>query len=109
MVATGALSSVAGAGAGGIGGRGAVDRRHREHVAGAHVDEDRHPALGAGARDLFGEHLLGLELQVAVDGEHEVLAALRRLHPVLATRDLVALRVALDLQLARLARAACLS
>ena len=47
------------------------------------------------------QRLLGVPLQRRVDGEHEVLPALRRRHLALATGDVVALRVALDLHAPR--------
>ncbi len=80
---------------------GAVGRRHGEDVAGLHVDHDRDTALGARVADALHQCLLGVPLQRLVDGEHQVVAALRRVHLALATGDLVALRVALHLRLAR--------
>ena len=79
----------------GIGGR-TVDGRHREHVAGPDVGEDRHAALAPVVRDLLGEHALGLVLERLVDGQDEVGAAHRRAHSLHAVRDVAALRVAFD-------------
>ena len=45
----------------------ALHRRHREHVAGLHVDDHRHAALGRGRGDLVDERLLDLVLQRLVD------------------------------------------
>ena len=83
--------------------RRAVDRRHREDVAGEHVLDDRHTALRPRLLDLLREHLFGVRLDRLVDREHDVVPALGRLQYVLAARDLVALGVTLDPCLARVA------
>ena len=82
---------------------GAVDRGHREDVAGLHVDDDRDAARAFIASTPCEQRLLGVPLQRRVDREHDVLAALGRRHLTLAAGDVVALRVALDLH----ARPAC--
>ena len=54
--------------------------------------------------DALQQRLLGVPLQRRVDGEHDVLPALRRRHLTLAARDVVALRVTLHLHAARACR-----
>ena len=94
---TGRLLSTADAGARRVVGRRAVDRRHREDVAGLHVDDDRGAALRTRRRDPGHERLLGVPLERLVDREHEVAAPLRRQHLAFPAGDVVALRVAFHL------------
>ena len=71
-VVSGPFGSVALAGWAGLVGVAAVDAGHGEHVAGLHVGDDRHAALGVLAGHLGGEGLLGLVLDRLVEGEHHV-------------------------------------
>ena len=80
--------------------RGAVDGRHREHVTGLHVDDDRHAALRVHRVTPCEQRLLGLPLERLVEGEHEVLPRFAGDDLALAARDVVALRVALRPHLA---------
>ena len=59
------------------------------------------PPLALVAPDLLEQELLGLVLQVAVEGEAQVVAGLGRHHLAPAGRDRPALLVALADQLAR--------
>ena len=76
---------------------------HRQHLTVARVHHDGGPALRRALLDLGGERLLGLVLEGAVEGEHEVVAAPRG--PVLAHTggDLPPARVTLDEEIARAA------
>ncbi len=97
---TGRLFSVAGATCAGLLISGAVDRRHREHVPGLDIHDHRGAALRVHRGDALQQSLLGVPLQRLVEGEHQILPALRRLHLPLSARDVVALRVAFDLHAA---------
>ena len=82
----------------------AVDRRHREHVAVGDVDHDGHAAVRLGRLHLVEQRLLGLPLQRLVEREHDVGAALGVGLVRGGVGDVVAERVLLDDELARLAR-----
>ena len=81
-------------------------RRHREHVAVGDVDHHGHAAVRVGRLHLVEQRVLGLPLQVLVERQHDVGAALRVDPRLLRVGDVVTQRVLLDDELARLARRA---
>ena len=76
---------------------------HRQHVAGGGVHDHHHPTLGLHGLDLGHEQVLGHVLQVAVEGEHEVVAGRRGDQLVLSGRDRAPVLAPLPDQLAGLA------
>ncbi len=65
----------------------AIDRHHRDDVAGVGVHHDDLAADRPGDTNLADEHLLGLVLHRAVDRRHEVGSRCRRLQHVLGPGD----------------------